>query len=139
MDPDRKRRQQEAYDLQMWGATEVRGAVQARSSAVPAAPSFDHAGPTTAHDIATMMADYRCFSAGCGAVDSVRRNLAMGRFALRNLTILVRRYGLIFTTTLHHTWPLFRRQTLAGKAFVVSGFTIFGVSIVVSFCLHTLS
>lgn len=24
MDPDRKRKQQEAYDLQMWGATEVR-------------------------------------------------------------------------------------------------------------------
>lgn len=65
MDPDRKRRQQEAYDLQMWGATE-------------------------------------------GAV----------RWTL---------YGLIFTTTLHHTWPLFRRQTLAGKAFVVSGFTIFGL------------
>ncbi|TFK29309.1 hypothetical protein FA15DRAFT_664239 [Coprinopsis marcescibilis] len=27
----------------------------------------------------------------------------------------------------HHTWPLFRRQTLAFKGFLVSGFTCFGL------------
>jgi len=27
----------------------------------------------------------------------------------------------------HHSWPLFRRQTLAFKAFLVSGFTMFGL------------
>jgi len=27
----------------------------------------------------------------------------------------------------HHTWPFFRRQTLAFKGFLVSGFTIWGL------------
>lgn len=27
----------------------------------------------------------------------------------------------------HHGWPVFRRQTLAFKGFIVSGFTIFGL------------
>ncbi|KIK08414.1 hypothetical protein K443DRAFT_119079 [Laccaria amethystina LaAM-08-1] len=27
----------------------------------------------------------------------------------------------------HHAWPVFRRQTLAFKGFIVSGFTIFGL------------
>lgn len=27
----------------------------------------------------------------------------------------------------HHMWPVFRRQTLAFKGFIVSGFTIFGL------------
>jgi len=33
--------------------------------------------------------------------------------------------GLVIVT--HHTWPLFRRQTLAIKGFLVSSFTIFGL------------
>lgn len=36
-------------------------------------------------------------------------------------------YGILFSTTLHYTWPWFRRQTLAGKGFIVSSFTIFGL------------
>jgi len=65
MDPERKRRQAEAYKLQVAGASE-------------------------------------------GAL----------RWTL---------YGLIFSTTLHFTWPWFRKQTLAGKGFIVSSFTIFGL------------
>lgn len=37
------------------------------------------------------------------------------------------RYGSIVCTTLQFTWPWFRKQTLAGKGFIVSSFTIFGV------------
>jgi len=33
----------------------------------------------------------------------------------------------IGAVTIGHSWPLFRRQTLAFKAFLVSGFTIFGL------------
>lgn len=42
-------------------------------------------------------------------------------------TDLCYRYGIIFSTVLHYRWPLFRKQTLAGKGFIVSSFTIFGV------------
>ncbi|EGO01763.1 hypothetical protein SERLA73DRAFT_103755 [Serpula lacrymans var. lacrymans S7.3] len=37
--------------------------------------------------------------------------------------------GLSLVTLAHYTWPLFRRQTLAFKAFLVSGFTMFGLVI----------
>ncbi|KAL6306632.1 hypothetical protein BKA93DRAFT_729008, partial [Sparassis latifolia] len=37
--------------------------------------------------------------------------------------------GLGLATIGHYTWPLFRRQTLAFKGFVVSIFTIFGLVI----------
>ncbi|KAF8520109.1 hypothetical protein JB92DRAFT_2709598 [Gautieria morchelliformis] len=36
-------------------------------------------------------------------------------------------YGLALVTLTHHTWPLFRRQTLAIKGFLVSSCTIFGL------------
>lgn len=36
-------------------------------------------------------------------------------------------YGLLTCTTMHFTWPWFRKQTLAGKGFIVSSFTIFGL------------
>lgn len=36
----------------------------------------------------------------------------------------------------HHSWPLFRRQTLAFKAFLVSGFTITGLIFGAEHALH---
>ncbi|KAH7903634.1 hypothetical protein BJ138DRAFT_1167825 [Hygrophoropsis aurantiaca] len=38
-------------------------------------------------------------------------------------------FGLGVVTFAHYTWPLFRRQTLPFKAFLVSGFTMFGLVI----------
>ncbi|KDR83530.1 hypothetical protein GALMADRAFT_30254, partial [Galerina marginata CBS 339.88] len=36
----------------------------------------------------------------------------------------------------HHLWPVFRRQTLAFKGFVVSGFTIVGIVFGAESALH---
>ncbi|KAF8528892.1 hypothetical protein BU17DRAFT_36686, partial [Hysterangium stoloniferum] len=36
-------------------------------------------------------------------------------------------FGLTLATIAHHTWPMFRRQTLAFKGFLVSACTIFGL------------
>lgn len=47
---------------------------------------------------------------------------------LMNEIVMPKSYGLLVTTTLHYTWRPFRNGTLAGKGFIVSGFTIFGVS-----------
>ncbi|KAH7920263.1 hypothetical protein BV22DRAFT_1074203 [Leucogyrophana mollusca] len=38
-------------------------------------------------------------------------------------------FGLGVVTFAHYAWPLFRRQTLPFKAFLVSGFTMFGLVI----------
>ncbi|KAI0079661.1 hypothetical protein K474DRAFT_1658732 [Panus rudis PR-1116 ss-1] len=38
----------------------------------------------------------------------------------------------------HYTWPLFRRQTLAFKGFLVSGFTIYGLVVYAENALQTL-
>ncbi|KAJ3476963.1 hypothetical protein NLI96_g10791 [Meripilus lineatus] len=38
----------------------------------------------------------------------------------------------------HYTWPLFRRQTLAFKAFLVTGFAFFGLSIYAEHALQSL-
>ncbi|KAK7695700.1 hypothetical protein QCA50_000336 [Cerrena zonata] len=38
----------------------------------------------------------------------------------------------------HYTWPLFRRQTLAFKGFLVSGFTVFGLVVYAENALQSL-